>query len=95
MRHYDEIVSHGVNRHCVRGFIADRGFEKAIKKEYYEELDGTPWGWGPIEVCSLAIRFGRMKTGFPIGANPPGWHLPQWTVERNCGFDPLPVYSEK
>ncbi|KAH8816703.1 CoA-transferase family III domain-containing protein [Xylogone sp. PMI_703] len=94
MRHYDEIVSHGKNRHCVRGFIADRGFEKAIKKEYYEEIDGNPWGWGPLNVCNLAVRFSKTKTNFPIGACPPGYHLPQWTVERNTDFEPLPPYVE-
>lgn len=94
MRHYDEIVSHGMNRHVVRGFIADRGFENAIKKEYYEKIDGSPWGWGPIEICSLAIRFSKTKTSFPLGASPPGYHLPQWTAERDMNFEPLPVYVE-
>lgn len=57
MRHYDEIVSHGKNRHVVRGFIADRAFEAAIKPEYYQTLDGSMWGLGPIDVIRLALRF--------------------------------------
>jgi hypothetical protein len=94
MRHYDEIVSHGVNRHCVRGYIADRPFEKAIRPEYYETIDGSPWGWGPVEVVRLALRFNKSKISFPLGASPPGYHLPQWKAERNAHFDPLPVYVE-
>ena len=92
MRHYDEIVSHGVNRHCVRGFIADRPFHKAIKKAYYQQIDGSPWGWGPVNVVNLALRMGKTKTDFPIGAAPPGYHLPKWTVETNPDFEPLQPY---
>jgi hypothetical protein len=94
MRHFDEIVSHGVNRHCVRGYIADRPFEKAVKKEYYQEIDGSPWGWGAVQVPALAIRMSKMKTGFPLGASPPGWHLPSWKAERNPDFLPLPAYVQ-
>jgi len=89
MRHYDEIVSHGRNRHCVRGFIADRPFEKAIKPEYFQEIDGSPWGLGPVSVAKFALKLSKTETSFPIGAAPPGYHLPQWTLERNPSFEPV------
>ena len=94
MRHFDEIVSHGKNRHCVRGYIADRPFDKAIRKEFYEAISGKPWGWSQeVEVVSLALRFSATKTSFPYGAFPPGYHLPSWTPVANPGFVPLPVYN--
>ncbi|OAP56478.1 hypothetical protein AYL99_09657 [Fonsecaea erecta] len=43
IRHYDEIVSHGRNQNVIRGFIADRGFDKAIKHEYYQKVDGSQY----------------------------------------------------
>jgi hypothetical protein len=96
MRHYDEIVSHGVNRHCVRGFIADRGFEGAIKKEYYQQLDGAPWGWeGGIDVVRLGLKLGQMRTDWRMGAFPPGFHQPGWEGEVNEEFEKLPVFVKE
>ncbi|KEF51213.1 uncharacterized protein A1O9_12716 [Exophiala aquamarina CBS 119918] len=93
MRHYDEIVSHGVNRHVVRGFIADRPFEKAIKKENYEVISGEPWGWEDVEVVRLGFSLTKTNTKFPLGAHPPGYHLPQWKAAKNPDFEPLPSWK--
>ncbi|KAK5309105.1 hypothetical protein LTR93_012259, partial [Exophiala xenobiotica] len=38
LRHYDEIVALSVKRHMVEGYIADRTFESAIRKEYYQTV---------------------------------------------------------
>jgi hypothetical protein len=90
MRHYDEIRSHGANRHCVRGYIADRPFERAIKDVYYQTIDGSPWGIkGDLNVINLGLRMSGTKTDFPLGAAPPGYHLPQWEAARNPDFVPL------
>lgn len=93
MRHYDEIVSHGVNRHVVRGVIADRPFEKAIKKEYYETIDGSPWGWNDVEIVKLGFQLTKTPTNFSFGAHPPGYHLPAWKAEKNPDFEPLPKWN--
>lgn len=89
MRHYDEIVSMGIHKFTTRGFIADRSFEKALKKEYYQTIDGSPWGYKPVDIINLALRMSDTKTDFPIGSAPPGYHLPQWTVEKNPDFEPI------
>ncbi|KIV82925.1 hypothetical protein PV11_04990 [Exophiala sideris] len=96
MRHYDEIVSHGKNRHVVRGFIADRAYEDAIKPEYYQTMDGSMWGLGDIEVVNLALRFQgdgheeeAMRTDWVVGACPPGYHLPEWERKLNQDFEPI------
>lgn len=93
MRHYDEIVSHSANRHVVRGVIADRGFENAIQKKDFQTIDGKPWGWDDVEVVRAPFRFSKTATSFPLGAHPPGYHLPQWTVEKNPDFEPIPRYN--
>ncbi|KAJ4231853.1 hypothetical protein NW757_013857 [Fusarium falciforme] len=89
MRHYDEIVAMGIKKFTSRGFVADRPFEKAIKKEYYQTIDGSPWGYNPVDVVNFALQMGSMRTDFPIGAAPPGYHLPQWTVQKNPSFEPI------
>lgn len=89
MRHFDEIVAMGIKKFTYRGFVADRPFDKAIKKEYYQTIDGSPWGYQPVDVVKFAIQMGNMGTDFPIGAAPPGYHLPQWTVQKNLSFVPV------
>lgn len=70
--------------------------EQAVKKEYDQEIDGSPWGWTtPVQVARLGLRLGKTRTDFPIGAAPPGYHKPQWTVVKNLDFDPLPVYTSE
>lgn len=96
MRNFDGIASHGKNRYCIRGHIADRPFEKAIRKEFYETVSGKPWGLDQeAEVVSLALRFSDTKTSFPHGAFPPGYHLPGWTTVANLDFDPLPISTAR
>ncbi|KAJ4184481.1 hypothetical protein NW759_017024 [Fusarium solani] len=96
MRHYDEIVSMGINTFTIRGFLADRAFEKVFKKDYYQTIDGSPWGYPPVDVVRLALQMSDTKTDFPIGAAPPGYHLPQWTVEKNPDFEAIqPLESQK
>ena len=95
MRHYDEIVSHGKNRHVCSGFIAGRDYDKAIRKEYYQKIDGSMWGLGDIEVVKLALNFKSegdeeaLRTDWVVGAAPPGYHLPQWEREVNVDFEPI------
>ncbi|KAL6228856.1 hypothetical protein BDW75DRAFT_250532 [Aspergillus navahoensis] len=98
VRHYDEIVSHGKKQHTIRGFIADRGFEKAFKKEYFQTTDGKVWGLGDLDVVTLALEFkaegtdGKgmgMRTDFIVGACPPGYHLPEWERKKNAEFQPI------
>lgn len=95
MRHYDEIVSHGKNRHVVRGFIADRGFENAMKKQYYQTMDGGMWGLGDIDLIKLALNFqgddqnAAIRTDWLVGPCPPGYHLPSWERKANEGFEPI------
>ena len=57
MRHFDEIVSHGKNRHVVRGFMADRGLDGVVKGKYYQAVDGGCWGLGEMQVVRLALDF--------------------------------------
>jgi hypothetical protein len=95
MRHYDEIVSHGKNRHVVRGFIADRGFDSAIKKEYYQTMDGSNWGLGNIDLIKPALNFESdqenpaMRTDWVVAPCPPGYHLPDWERKVNEEFEPI------
>ncbi|KIW37714.1 uncharacterized protein PV06_10345 [Exophiala oligosperma] len=95
MRHYDEIVSHGKNRHVVRGFIADRNFESAIKTEYYQTMDGSMWGLGDVELIKLALDFksegqsSAMRTDWVVAPCPPGYHLPGWERQLNPDFVPI------
>ncbi|KAM0420308.1 hypothetical protein ACHAPT_011969 [Fusarium lateritium] len=93
MRHYDEIVAMGIKKFTSWGFVADRPFEKAIKKDYYQTIDGSPWGYNPVDVVKFALQMGHMRTDFPIGAAPPGYHQPQWTVEKNPSFEPIQITS--
>ncbi|KAL3584684.1 hypothetical protein FPOAC2_14465 [Fusarium poae] len=93
MRHYDEIVSHGRNRHCVRGFIADRTFEEALPKSFYQTLSGKGWGLSDIEVVRLPLQLSKTKTDFPVGAFPPGYHLPKWVPEDNLNFEKIVPHS--
>ncbi|TVY64744.1 Succinyl-CoA--L-malate CoA-transferase beta subunit [Fusarium oxysporum f. sp. cubense] len=93
MRHYDGIVSHGRNRHCVRGFIADRTHDKALPKHYYQTLSGEGWGLPDIEVVRLPIVLSKTSTAFPIGAYPPGYHAPDWEATPNHAFKPIPAYK--
>ncbi|KIW90066.1 uncharacterized protein Z519_09497 [Cladophialophora bantiana CBS 173.52] len=105
MRHYDEIVSHGRNRHVVRGFIADRGFEGAIKKQFFQTVAGDTWGLNDLEVVSLALKFkdspdreeGKegMRTDWDVGPCPPGYHLPEWVRKENDAFVPITVCERK
>ncbi|KAI8937387.1 hypothetical protein NX059_006591 [Plenodomus lindquistii] len=95
IRHYDEIVSHSKNLNAVRGFIADRSFEKAIKPEYFQQIDGSPWALGPLDVVRLALQFKGdggskgMKSDWVVGAYPPGFHEPAWERKENADFEPI------
>lgn len=95
IRHYDEIVSHGKNLHAVKGFIADRSFEKAIKPEYFQKIDGSSWALGPIDVVGLALQFKGdsgskgMKSDWAVGAYPPGFHEAAWERKDNVNFEPI------
>lgn len=95
MRHYDEIVSHGKNKHVVRGFIADRGFEKAIKQKFYQTVDGRPWGLSDVELVKSALVFqgddqnSAMRTDWVVGPCPPGYHKPDWERKPNASFEPI------
>jgi hypothetical protein len=99
LRHYDEIVSHGKNQNVVRGFIADRGFDKAVKEEYYQTVDGSVWGLGDLDIVKTALRFQTcgnpatsgeaMRTDWSVGACPPGYHLPEWERKGNKDFIPI------
>ncbi|KAJ4318832.1 hypothetical protein N0V84_006645 [Fusarium piperis] len=89
MRHYDEIVSHGRNRHCVRGFIADRPFEDALPKHYYQTLSGVGWGLPDIDVVRFPLSLSKTSTDFPVGAFPPGYHVPKWAAEENITFEKI------
>ncbi|KIW24044.1 uncharacterized protein PV07_09783 [Cladophialophora immunda] len=98
IRHYDEIVSHGRNENVIRGFIANRGFENAIKKEYYQKVDGSMWGLGDLDLVKLALEFQAcgspadseaMRTDWHIGPCPPGYHLPKWERKENENFEPI------
>jgi hypothetical protein len=95
IRHYDEIYALGYKQRVIDGFIADRPFEKAIKKESFQAVDGSPWGWEDqlVEVVNLPFRLNKMRTDFPIDPAPPGYHLPQWTVEKSPDFVPIPKPS--
>ena len=88
IRHYHDITAHSIKQHTIRSYIANRSAEKALKKEYYQQIDGSPWGWEGIdlEVINLAFRLSDQRTDFPIGAAPPGYHLPSWKVEKNPDF---------
>ncbi|OAL42855.1 CoA-transferase family III, partial [Pyrenochaeta sp. DS3sAY3a] len=94
-RHYDEIVSHGKNRHVVRGFIADRGFEKAIKSKFYQTVDGSMWGLGNIDIVKSALVFSGkkettgMRTDWTAGPCPPGYHEPEWERKQSSTFIPI------
>lgn len=95
VRHYDEIVSLGVKRIAPLGFQADRDEAKAYPKSYYETVDGSPWGYNPLEVVSLALRMSKSRTDFKLGCAPPGYHLPQWTLQTNPDFKPIAPYAEE
>lgn len=98
-RHYDEIVSHGVKKHAVNGFMSDRGFDEAFRPEYFQTIQGHMWGLDDVDVVSLALKFRKkagdnsdlaaMRTDFPVGSCPPGYHLPQWIRSENDQFDPI------
>ncbi|KAK5047058.1 hypothetical protein LTR84_007000 [Exophiala bonariae] len=97
-RHYDEIVSHGVKQHAIKGFLSDRSFEKAFKKEYFQTVKGDMWGLNDLDVVSLALKFKNkgndsdspaMRTDFLFGTCPPGYHLPQWENTRNEDFEAI------
>ncbi|KAH7082313.1 CoA-transferase family III domain-containing protein [Paraphoma chrysanthemicola] len=96
IRHYDEIVSSGKNQFTIRGYMADRLFEQAFKREYFQTINGTMWGLGDIDVVSLALKYKAengdekgMRTDFILGACPPGYHLPSWAVKENVEFQPI------
>jgi hypothetical protein len=88
-RHYDEIVSHGRNRHCVRGYIADRSFQDALPDSYYQTMNGNAWGLEDLKVVHLALSMSETRTDFPFGAFPPGHHLPKWSAEENPEFEKI------
>lgn len=102
MRHYDEIVSHGRNRHVVRGFIADRGFDHAIKKRFFQTVPGDSWGLGDLDVVGLALSFQPeadkadkgMRTDWAVGPCPPGYHLAEWERKENKNFEPIVPEAE-
>ncbi|OAL35053.1 hypothetical protein AYO20_05768 [Fonsecaea nubica] len=98
IRHYDEIVSHGKNQNVIRGFIADRTFDKALKKDYYQRVDGSMWGLGDLDLVKLALEFQpsegtggseAMRTDWLVGPCPPGYHQPQWERKENKDFEPI------
>jgi hypothetical protein len=89
VRHYDEVVSLNVKEYIVRGFQANRSFEMAYKKQYFQRIDGKPWGMPAIDVVSLGLKLSNTKTDFPFGAAPPGYHLPQWSFKENPDFEPI------
>jgi hypothetical protein len=95
MRHYDEIVSVGKKLYAVKGFVADRSHEEAIRPEYFQQLDGSSWALGPIDVVGLALRFKGdggskgMKTDWAVGAYPPGFHEASWEKKENVDFEPI------
>lgn len=88
-RHYDEVVSTNIKRYAIKAFVADREYGSAVKEEYFQTIDGAPWGLGPIDVVRTPFKLGHKYLDFPIGAAPPGYHSPQWTVETNPNFVPL------
>lgn len=94
VRHFDEIVGLGVRRVAPIGFQADREEDRAYPRAYYEPIDGSPWGYNPLEVVSLAIRMSTSRTDFSLGCAPPGYHLPQWNLQKNPHFDAIASYSE-
>jgi hypothetical protein len=98
VRHYDEIVSHGKKQFPIRAFIADRDFDKALKKEYFQTTDGSMWGLADLDMVTLALKFKEegnhgsgegMRTDFIVGACPPGYHLPEWERMENKDFQPI------
>lgn len=95
VRHYDEIVSHGRKSTIVKGFVADRTFEQAFKKEYYQIVDGSAWGLEDLEIVNLAMRFKNsddspgMRTDWTQEPCPPGYHLPKWEQQKNEEFEPI------
>lgn len=90
MRHYDEIMSHQVNRHVVRGLIADRDVAGITRKDNYQTIDGSPWGLDCVDVVKPPFKLTKTPTSFPLGAYPPGYHLPQWVAVDNPHFEPIP-----
>lgn len=95
-RHYDEIVALSAKRLMVDGFIADRNFESAFKKEYYQTVAGNMWGFGDLKIVKFALKFSSdggkgdgvgIRTDWTIGPCPPGYHLPQWTRQENDAFE--------
>jgi hypothetical protein len=89
IRHYDEILSQARMGYTHNAFIADRT-EACLKKKFYETVDGSAWGLGPIELVSVPLKMSETRTDFKLGVHPPGYHLPQWTVEENTSFKRLP-----
>ena len=96
-RHHDEVTSHHRSKYVIRGFVADREPECVLKSRYYQTIDGVSWGLGKLDVVRSALKFnGRrgeagtgMRTDFPVGTRPPGYHLPQWRREVNPDFEPI------
>lgn len=96
VRYYDEIVSHGKNLHAVKGFMADRPFENAVRPEYFQRIDGSVWGGlGDVHVVRLPVRFkghdgkSGMRSDWAVGAYPPGYHKAAWKLEINSEFEPI------
>lgn len=94
VRHFDEIVSLSVKGGIINGFKADRAQEIAFKQKYYQQIDGSPFGLGPLEVVNLALRMSQTRTDFSLGAAPPGYHLPSWSVKKNPDFEPIQPVSD-
>lgn len=94
-RHHDEVISHHQSKFVIRGFVADRESESALKKQYYQKVDGSSWGLGELEIITSALKFNGeddqsgMRTDFRIGPHPPGYHLPQWDRQKNPDFEPI------
>jgi hypothetical protein len=99
VRHFDDIVSHGKKQFPIKGFIADRSFDKAFKPEYFQQIDGKDWGLGIVDVVTLPVQFKQrsgqpgMRSDWKIGAYPPGFHEAAWEVRENPEFQPI-VSSE-
>lgn len=93
IRHYDEILSQARMRYTNAAFVADRT-ETCMKKEFFQTVDGSPWGLGPLELVATPLKMSRTRTDFRLGTSPPGYHLPQWTAVKNADFKPLPQVRE-
>ena len=89
IRHYDEILSQARMGYTHNAFIADRT-AACLKEEFYETVDGSGWGLGPIDLVSVPLKMQKMRTDFRLGVHPPGYHLPQWTAEEDTNFKRLP-----